>query len=212
MAGRVDVGTKAQAQYRNARDRWLPILGTDTDPRTITPADIVAGIAELAKTLKPASIEQYLSTLRQILDYCDVEPNPARSPKVKLPTQVREEINPPRSEEWQAILARVRKRSRLALQLIECCGLRISEACNLVWGDVDFVDGQIRVARTKTAAGRRWLAVPDEVLEAIDQLKATEDRDPDGRVLGLAHDQIRRDLAKRKPDCLQIGFSVLQEI
>jgi integrase len=71
---------------------------------------------------------------------------------------------------------------------------------NLTWGDIDFVDGQIRVARTKTAAGRRWVAVPDELLDALDAITATEDREPNGRVLGLAHDQIRRDLAKACTD------------
>lgn len=47
MASRIDVGVKAQRQYRNARDRWLPILGSDRDPASITADDVIAGIADL---------------------------------------------------------------------------------------------------------------------------------------------------------------------
>lgn len=205
-AGRVDVGEAAQSSYRNARVRWLPILGSDRDPHTITPADVVAGIAVMRSELKPASVGAYVSVLAMVLDYSDVEPNPVRSAKVKLPASTADEVNPPTTQEWRAIRDVAKKRSRLTLRLVECLGLRISEACELTWGDVDFVDGQIRISRrsTKTSAGQRWLPVPDELLDAISALCPQEDRQPDGRVLGLNDESVRWDL---KRACIDAGVT-----
>jgi len=210
-AGRVDVGDKAQGQYRNARDRWLPLLGADRDPHSITDADVVAGIAALTgdteKPLGAGTIGQYVSVLRQVLDYADVTPNPVNSPKVKLPRGTEEEVNPPTSKEWFAIRAQAKRRSLLPLRLIECCGFRISECVNLVYGDIDFAEGKIRVsrARTKTGAGQRWLPVPDELLDEIADLCPLEDRAVDRQVFpDLKHDAVRRDLAKA---CLDAGVA-----
>ena len=48
----------------------------DRDPATITPADVQEWIAGL--TLKPSSMRSYLGTLRDVLDFAGVDPNPAR--------------------------------------------------------------------------------------------------------------------------------------
>lgn len=198
-ASRVDVGDKAHRLYRNAKTWWIEILGADRDPASIRPADIQTGIATMTTgKLSPGTVAQYVSTLRQVLDFCDVEPNPARSPKVKLPTIQSEEVNPPSSSEWSRIRAQVKTRSLLVLRLIECCGLRVSEATDLQWGDVDLHEGQLRIskARTKTASGQRWIAVPDEFLDELADLCPLEDRTADRQVFPtLTHDAVRRDLA-----------------
>lgn len=206
-SSRIDLGDKAIKQTKIAKTHWTRILGADRDPATITASDVIAGIAELTKTpLAPKTVEQYVSQLRQLLDYADVEPNPARSRKVRLPRSIAAEVSPPTTKEWKALLEHARKRSLLALRLIECCGLRVSEATGLTWGDIDFVEGKIRVSRvgTKTAAGRRWLPVPEELLDLVDGLRAPEDRQPQMRVFGLDHSQVRYDLARA---CLDAGVA-----
>lgn len=205
IASRLDVGEKARRLYRNARDRWLPIIGADTDPGAITVAVVQGGIGALAD-LSPATIAQYTSTLRQVLQFCDVEPNPASSPKLRLPAVARDEITPPTTAEWFAIRDRVRTRSLLPLRLIECVGLRISECVNLVYGDIDFAEGKLRVsrARTKTASGQRWLPVPDGLLDEIADLCPTEDRTTERRVFALDHNAVRRDLGRA---CIDTGVA-----
>jgi integrase len=189
MASRVDVGPKTQALYGNARDRLRSLA--QLDPHEVTPSHVQAWIAENSaasgdfRALSPKSLGHYLSSLRQVLDFCDVTPNPARSPKVKLPESVREEIAPPSGAEWTRIKARLSKKLALPLRLKECCALRTKEIRSLTYGDVDFAEGRIRVSRARTkrrTAGQRWLPVPPELLDAIDALVPLEDRHHDRRV------------------------------
>jgi integrase len=202
-SSRYDVGDKAQRQYRNARDRWVPILGADRDPHTITPLDVMDAVIEFMadgekKALSPGSITAYVSVLRQVLDFCDVVPNPVNSPKVRLPKNDKGEIDPPTTKAWFAIRDHIKKRSRLALRLIESDAFRISECVTLAYGDVDFINRRIRVSktRTKTAAGQRWIPVPDELLNQIGALVAPDDRHPDRRVFpDIETDDVRRDFA-----------------
>src|SRR5205823_3243766 len=108
--------------------------------------------------LSPRTLSHYLSSVRQVLDFCEVEPNPARSKRVRLPADETAEVEVPSNDEWQTIKRHVPKRVSLALRLIEAEGLRVSEAANLTFGDVDFAEGRIRVSRARTkrrTAGQR---------------------------------------------------------
>jgi site-specific recombinase XerC len=204
---RVDVGVKAQAQYRNARAWWVKILGADHDPATITASDVQWGIADMSAELKPSSVGQYVSPLGMVLDHCDVVPNPVRSAKVKLPRGESQEVNPPTSAVWFLIRDQARARSLLPLRLIEACGFRISECVSLTYGDIDFATGKIRVskARTKTSSGQRWLPIPDELLDEIAALCPQEDRTADRRVFPtLTHDRVRYDLSRA---CVDAGVA-----
>lgn len=199
IASRIDVGEKAHALYRNSRDKWIEILGANRDPSTVSAADVVAGVAELydgGEGLSPATIVHYQSTLAQVFDFCDVEPNPARSPKVKLPTIVKAEKEIPSNDVWTAIAGEIKRRSKLALRLMEADALRVSEATQLEWGDVDFVEGAIRIRRagTKTAAGRRWVPVPAELLDEIAGLLPLEDRTAGRRVFDVSSSTVYDDL------------------
>lgn len=207
VASRVDVGDKAHAKYGNARAWWIPLLGEARDPSTITPADVQAGIAAMSETLKPATVTQYVSPLGMVLDYCDVAPNPVRSPKVKLPAGSKAEKLVPSNVAWFAIRDGAKKRSQVGLRLIECCGLRVSEAALLEWGDVDFVEGMVRIRRegTKTAAGRRWVPVPPELLDLVDLLVPNEDRRSARTVLGVKSGALYSDLVAA---CVSAGVPV----
>ena len=165
------VGESAKALYGNSRARWLPILGPDTDPETVTVAGISAGLDEMLDELAPNTVRLYLAHLAMCLDFVlpDGAPNPARSRKLELPSGGVRATPVPSNPEWAAILGKIKTRSRLAVRLMECCGLRVSEACGVEAGDLDVMGGQILVRReiTKTSAGRRWVPAPAVLLDGL---------------------------------------------
>jgi integrase/recombinase XerC len=195
IASRVDVGTSTKSLYRNARDSLGELARRD--PATLTPVDFQSWVAANAG-LSPRTLAHYLSSIRQVLEFCDLEPNPARSKKVRLPADETAEVEAPSNSEWVAIKQKVSKRISLALRLIECCGLRVSEAADLTFGDVDFVEGRIRVSRARTkrrTAGQRWLPVPESLLGEIADLVPLEDRTRERPVFaGLSDSAIRKGL------------------
>jgi integrase len=203
IASRVDVGASTLRLYRNARDR-LGALAL-RDPAGLTSADFQEWVAANAegnpdtgqRALSPRSLAHYLSSIRQVLDFCDVEPNPARSPKVKLPPDETAEVEAPSNAEWLAIKQHVAKRVSLVLRLIEAAGLRVSEAASLTFGDVDFAEERIRVSRVRTkrrTAGQRWLPIPARLLDEFAALCPLEDRTRERRVFGLGDSTIRQGL------------------
>jgi len=204
IQSRVDVGPKTLALYGNARGRLRSLA--NMTPEAITPAHVQAWISENSsangeyRALAPRSLAHYLSSLRQVLDYCDITPNPARSPKVKLPESGQEEIAPPSGAEWAKIRERLSDKLSLPLRLVECCGLRTKEVRSLTFGDVDFVEGRLRVSRARTkrrTAGQRWLPVPVELLHEIAELVPLEDRQHDRRVFpSIADTTLRDELAR----------------
>jgi integrase len=196
IASRVDVSTSTKALYANARDSLGELA--ERDPSTLAAADFQAWVAANAR-LSPRTLAHYLSSIRQVLDFADVEPNPARSKKVRLPADETPEVEAPSNPEWAAILQNAPKRVLLALLLIEAVGLRVAEAVELTFGDVDFAEGRIRVSRARTkrrTAGQRWLPVPPELLDEIAALCPLEDRTIGRRVFsGLTEAAIRNGLA-----------------
>jgi integrase len=83
-------------------------------------------------------VQLYLIAFRLLLDYSDVEPNPARDPRVKLPKRVREEPKPPPAEHVLAILDQIHDPvRRLLFVMLEQGALRLGEAVHLRWGDLD---------------------------------------------------------------------------
>lgn len=171
VASKRGVGESARSLYRNSRDRWLPILGAITPPEEVAFVAVAAGLDEMLEDLAPNTVRLYLSHLAMVLDFAlpDGAPNPARSRKIELPSGGVREPAVPSNDEWAAILKRISGRSRPAVRLMECCGFRVSEVCGLEAGDVDRVGGQLLVRRsvTKTAAGRRWMPCPPELLETV---------------------------------------------
>jgi hypothetical protein len=86
VASRIDVTEKTKSLYRNAIARFGDLAAKD--PSQIEPADIQTWIAAQAD-LAPRSLEHYFSTLRQVLNFVGVEPNPGGSPRVHLPMERR---------------------------------------------------------------------------------------------------------------------------
>jgi integrase len=188
---RVDVSDKTKALYRNARDKLGDLA--EHNPASVRPSDLQTWVGRNRK-LSPRTIRQYVSVMRQVLDFADVEPNPANSPKLKVPALAAEEVSPPGTLEWEAIRERLPNVVLLAARLIECDALRISEARLLTFGDVDFAEGRIRISRARTkggTAGQRWLPVPDKLMDEIDALVPLEDRHATRPVFNFTESQLR---------------------
>jgi integrase len=148
----------------------------DRDPTTITPGDVQEWIGSLK--LKPSTTRLYLSTLRAVLDFAGCEPNPARHSRVRLPRQERVVVEPPSAQDVDTIIATVAKRWRLPLRTLEQTGMRVGELQTLTWGDVDEQESRFRVKAGKTAAARRWVAVPGWLMAEIAATCPREDRTP----------------------------------
>jgi integrase len=82
------------------------------------------------------SARLYLSTLRAVLDFAGVDPNPARDGRVRLPRGERTVVDPPSAQDIDMILANVLPRWRLPLRVLEQTGMRVGELQALAWGDV----------------------------------------------------------------------------
>lgn len=182
LASRIDVDSNTIKSYKTALRKIDATFGA-RDPHTTTVDEIAAWVATLAETHKPGTVQLYLLTFRLLLDYANVDPNPARDPRVKLPKRVREEPQPPSSEHLLAILDAMGKKWRLLFVTIEQGALRLGEAVQLKWGDVDRDGSRLRLPRSATKRDRaRWVYLPEWLIEAIEQTCPFEDRTPDRRV------------------------------
>jgi integrase len=209
---RLDVDDKTLRSYRNTRKRLRSLA--NMIPGDITPVDVQTWIVENLepsddwKPLATSSIRQYKSSLQQVLDFAGIEPNPVRSAKVKLPKQDKVEIDPPSTVEWELIKENLPRRSSLVCRVMECAGPRVDcEVLNLTYGDIDFANGRVRIVKTKgRSKGRRWLPLPDELLDEISDLVPLEDRHPDRKVWpNLSDSMVRYDMARA---CRDVAIAV----
>jgi integrase len=180
-ASRVDVSEATNENYKTHRIRLVDQLG-ERDPTTITWQDVQAVVTALSADLSPLSVRNYLGTLRMVLDFGDVEPNPARDRRVKLPRPGETVPNPPSASAVAAIVANAPKRWRLAIRVLEQTGMRVGELAGLEWGDIDSTNLRLRIRGGKTNAARRWVPVPEWLIEEIEQTCPPDDRTNERRV------------------------------
>jgi integrase len=197
IAARIDVDENTRKMYRSHTRKISKTFG-DRNPTTITASEVAEWISELAETRKPGTLGQYLNVFRSLLDHAGVEPNPARDPRVKLPKRVREEANPPPAEHVLAILDALSPRWRLFFVTLEQGALRIGEAVNLRWADVDAAGLRLRLPRSATKTDRaRWVYLPEWLMQAIEATCPLEDRVPDRRVFQGLHESAARQAMTR---------------
>jgi integrase len=183
VASRIDVDDNTIRNYRTALKKVCATFG-DRDPATLTVDDVAGWVSTLAETMKPGTVQLYLLVFRLLVDYAGVDPNPCRDSRVKLPKRVREEPRPPSSEHFLAIVDAVKDPvRRLLLVTLEQGALRLGEAVNLKWGDIDRAGLRVRLPRSATKRDQaRWVYLPEWLIEAIEALCPFDDRTPERRV------------------------------
>jgi integrase len=175
IASRVDVSAATIENYRTHRVRLVKLLGGQV-PDQIRWQDVQETITSLAAELAASSLRGYFGTLRLVLDYADIDPNPARDRRVKLPRVEAEIPSPPTGADVAAIIANAPKKWRLAIRVLEQTGMRVGELGSLAWGDVDRTNLRLRIQNGKTRAARRFVAVPDWLMEEIEATCPPDDR------------------------------------
>jgi integrase len=189
IASRVDVAPATLENYRTARDRLVPVLGA-REPLRLTWQDIQEAVTVLAAELSPATVRIYVGTLRQVLDFAGCDPNPAKDRRVKLPRHEATIPDPPSGSTVAAIVANAPPKWRLALRVLEQTGMRAGELAKLDWADVDQANSRFRIRAGKTAAARRWVAVPEWLMDEIAVTVPPDDRTPERRVFPGATRQV----------------------
>lgn len=197
LASRVDLDDSSRAAYRSHLRAIYTSELASRDVASLALADVQEWVSTVADR-QPATVRAYMTTLRQVLDYAGVSPNPARDRRLRLPRRTRDEHEPPSSTHVLAILERVSRRMVLPLVTIEQTAMRVSEVETLVWGDVDVAGGRFRLRSRETKRDRaRWVQVPEWLMATIAATCAVEDRTPERRVfLGFTSEGARKAMAR----------------
>lgn len=203
-SSRIDVSESTAATYRVNLGRILARLGTRRVDE-ITPAAVAEFAGELAAAeLARESIRKTLVTFAMVLDFDGIVPNPVRDKAVKLPHELRPEINPPTADHVLAVYQLLPTKYRLPLLVLDSTGMRVGELEQLTWGDVDEHRGRWRISQAVAKTRRaRWVSVPDALFGGVLSLRARDDRVPEARVfLGVTADRLRTAITRA---CIAAG-------
>jgi integrase len=193
-ASRPDIGDETRKNMASHFKRLLPTFG-HRDPASITPSDVQEWVG--AQDLKPSSLSRYLNTLRQVLDFADIEPNPARDRRVKLAKIETTVVEPPTAAQVDGIVAHSPNRWRVPLRVLEQTGMRVGELRDLEWRDVDLAESRFRIRQGKTVTARRWVNVPAWLMDEITATCPPDDRTPERRVFqGFSPDVAKNVMAR----------------
>ncbi len=160
-------------------------------PWQVKTNDILLFLIHLRKErrYRPTTLLRKISSLRTFylfLQKIDViKRNPFDKidrPKVrrKLPTFLtREEVN-------KLLKVADKFRDKLIVRLLYVTGLRVSEAVNLTWRDIDFEKGEIRVRKGKGRKERIVLVDPSTLCMLVKYKNMISPPSEDERVLGIS--------------------------
>lgn len=171
---RVDISHNTELSYRAAAKAVPNVRVDDVDVGWVQ-----RWLAEAVRSARPATVSTRLSVVRAALDHIGIEPNPARSSRVKPPRIEAPEVTPVTNADWEQIKAKLSGENLLAIRLIESIGLRRSEAVSLKWSDLDLESGRLVVRRGKTKASRRVVELQEWAPEVLLELRAHREGSPD---------------------------------
>jgi integrase len=194
-ASRVDVAGGTDATYAVNLKRILDRLGTHRVDE-ITVEDVAALVADLHREgLVRESIRKTRSTLGMVLDFAEVEPNPARDTKtVKLPREEQEEPQPPVAAHVEAVYRLLPSIYKLPLLWLDWSGARVASVDTLLVGDYDEKRSRVRARRSTTKTRRPlWIELHPALAQAIEAtLPPRDDRDLEARLFpGVSSDAMR---------------------
>jgi integrase len=197
LRSRIDLADETTKNLGSHLKRIRSAFG-ESVPTEITWGEVQAWVAAMAAEVKPSSLRRYVTTLRQLLDFAGVDPNPARDRRVKLPAIVTEEPTPPSAKQFLTILENVPAKWVLPLIVMEQTAIRVGEAHSLAWGDVDVAGSQFRLRGGETKSRRaRWVQVPEWLMEEIAATCPLEDRSAERRVFpGFSADVAKNVMAR----------------
>lgn len=177
LTTRIDISKSTKRIHGDSLRRLEGLIG-DVAVAELTVDQIAAAIAKVAEDHKRSTVRKSLNVLQQVLDHQDLVPNPARSPKIRLPRQQRVTISPPETEHVEAVVRLLPARYRLPVLALDATGMRISELCNLTWDDIDEHHGRWRVRPEASKTGvPRWIDPVDvDIHAAVCALVPREDR------------------------------------
>jgi integrase len=186
LESRVDVTPATIRSYNDAFKHILARFGS-RDPRSITHNEVQEFVNDLAGRSKPATVRAYMNRFRMLLDYADVDPNPTRDKRVRLPRLSQDEPVPPTAGHFLAILENIREPLRLPLVVMEQTAMRTGEVASLTWQDVDLQGCQFRLRASETKSSRsRWVQVPDWLMALVAAGTPYDDRAAGPRWAGRA--------------------------
>ena len=155
LGSRVDLSDQSQRIYGTYLDSIAESPLARTDPSLVRPSDVRAQVARWIKAgLGPKSIRERVSVLRQVLDFAEIDPNPARHRSVRLPARVERELVLPSADEVVALVAGIGTKYRLPVVVLEQTAMRVTEVVTLERDDVDAAGLHFRV-KAVNRKGRR---------------------------------------------------------
>jgi integrase len=174
-------GKRAHGTIDNYRNHWLRIGPSfaDRPPESITWHDVQTWLDE--QDLAPTTLRAYLGTLRQLLDYADVHPNPDRSGRLELPHKPDPLIVPPRAKQVEAFMAKVKPERRLQFAVLSGAVRALAKRSDGNGAMSLSRRGRI-LSRPEVVKGRggyrraRWVQVPDLLIDALLDSTPPDDR------------------------------------
>jgi integrase len=198
-ASRIDATDATRVVHRVALQRAMPLLG-ELALDEITTDDGIRLVASLSDAgAKRGTIRKTLMYARAVLDEAEVDPNPLRDKRVRLPYEEVAEIVPPEAEHVEAVYRTLPRVHRLPLVWLDWSGARVGSVDLLLVGDYDETRSRIRIRReiSKTRRGL-WVDLAPELAAALSaSLGPREDRDPAARLFPASGaDALRTSIAK----------------
>jgi integrase len=200
QASRVDASPATLLQHRSAVRRALPLLGKRPVDQVMA-QDVAALVADLhGRGKSRETIRKTVTALAMIFDHAGIAPNPARDRvHVRLPREVRAELEPPAAAHVAAVYRLLPSVYRLPLLGLEWSGARVGSVESVRVGDYDEPRRQVRLRASASKTRKAlWVELPDVLAAAIEaSLPPREDRDPDAPLFpGAGADRLRTAIAR----------------